>query len=271
MRPSITLETKCWEADWRLLLTTDRLRTLAERNCFDFAERTLMINNVADQETVRGYAERGVASGLLTRYLVVGEHADEAMRFFQVTAETLTEGYKYSIAELVSVYLCRTDYLLHFAGDCLPLAAYDWIPRAIACMNANPLIKVANLTWDAKYAEAEAESAFQTDDFFVGFGFSDQCYLVRTADFRAPIYNDVNEASARYPGYGGELFEKRVDAWMRNHGFLRATFKHGTYLHEKHDPPAPSRFRLALGRVLSRVRRVLSFMVPSSRAGASGR
>jgi hypothetical protein len=87
----------------------------------------------------------------------------------------------------------------------------------------------------------------------VGFGFSDQCFLVRTADFRAPIYNELNDLSARYPGYGGELFEKRVDAWMRNHGFLRATFKHGTYLHEKHDPAPASRFRHALGRLRQRL------------------
>jgi hypothetical protein len=230
---SVTLETKCWDADWELILKTDRLRTLATRNCFDFVERVLMINNVTDVRTVTKYATRAVDRGLLTRYVVVDEHASEALRFFQLSPEALTRGYVYSIAELVSVYLCRTDYLLHYAGDCVPAMKCDWLPRTLEFMQANPQVKVANLTWDHKYDEAKSESSYETDNFYVGFGFSDQCYLVRTCDFRAPIYGERNIASERYPDYGGELFEKRVDAWMRNHQHLRATFRHASYVHEK--------------------------------------
>ena len=230
-RPSVTLETKCWERDWRLLLTTDRLSVLAERNCFDFAERTLMINNVADRVQVCRYAQRAVDRGVITRYIVVEDHADEALRFFQLTRDALTTGYVYSIAELVSIYLCRTDYLLHYAGDCLPVAPNPWIPAALTYIASRDDLRVANLTWNSNYDEAERESSSQTADFYVGYGFSDQCYLVRTSDFRAPIYNEVHPASERYPDYGGELFEKRVDAWMRNHQYLRATFKHAAYTH----------------------------------------
>jgi hypothetical protein len=57
-------------------------------------------------------------------------------------------------------------------------------------------------------------------------------YLVRTEDFRASIYEESHEASERYPHYGGELFEKRVDSWMRNNHHLRATHRHGSYLHQ---------------------------------------
>ena len=66
----------------------------------------------------------------------------------------------------------------------------------------------------------------------MGFGFSDQCFLVRSKDFKASIYNESNPASERYPEHGGETFEKRVDSWMRNHNYQRLTFKHGYYLHE---------------------------------------
>jgi hypothetical protein len=246
---TVTLETKCWNDDWRRILKTDRLRTLAERNRFEFADRTLMINNVDDVANVTRAAERAVAGGLLTRHLLVADYAEEALRFFDLTAAALTKGYVYSIAELVSIYLCDTDYLLHFAGDCLPMATYDWVANAVAVMETDARIKVANLAWDGKYDEAAAESSFQIEDFFIGFGFSDQCYLVRTADFRAPIYNESHADSARYPEYGGELFEKRVDSWMRNHGYLRATFKHGSYLHEPWTRQQSLGIRGQLGRL----------------------
>ena len=63
MPDAVTLETKCWEADWGLLLKTNRLRVLAERNGFPFARRLLMINNVNDVETVRDHARRTVERG----------------------------------------------------------------------------------------------------------------------------------------------------------------------------------------------------------------
>jgi len=246
---TVTLETKCWSGDWRRILKSDRLRTLVERNCFEFADRTLMINNVDHVARVTRAAERAIEAGILTRSVLVADHAEEALRFFDLTADALTRGYVYSIAELVSLYVCRTEYLLHYAGDCLPMAAYDWVGNAIAVMEADPRIKVANLTWDGKYDEADAESSFATDDFFVGFGFSDQCFLVRTSDFRALIYNETHPYSERYPDYGGELFEKRVDSWMRNHQYLRATYKHGSYLHEPWSRLPPRGIRGTLGRL----------------------
>jgi hypothetical protein len=230
-QPRVTLETKCWEADWRLVLNTERLRALAKLNRFTFAERVLMINNVDNYNEVCAHADMAVARGAITRYIVVKEHAQETLRFFHLKPESFTCGYFYSIAELVAIYLCRTEFLLHFAGDCVPMTPCDWVRRATNYMTTNDAVRVANLTWNRRHDQAEDESLFQTDDFYVGYGFSDQCYLIRTAYFRAPIYSEYNPASRRYPTYGGELFEKRVDSWMRNNHYLRATYKRGSYLH----------------------------------------
>jgi hypothetical protein len=184
-----------------------------------------MVNNVLDYARVCDHARRAIDRGLITRYIVVKDHAAAALRFFGLTSEELGRGYVYSVAELVSIYLCDTEFLLHFSGDSMPAAAYDWLPKALNALNSDPRIKVANLTWDHKDNEAEAESLEATEDFYLGYGFSDQSYLIRVADFRAPIYGERHPASARYPAYGGELFEKRVDSWMRNRGHLRATYK----------------------------------------------
>jgi hypothetical protein len=228
----VTLESKCWEGDWELLLKTDRVKRLAEHHCFPFAERILMINNVNNYDDVCAYAQLAVEQGWLTRFVVVKDHAEEAMQFFRLSLESLGKGYVFSIAELVSIYICRTDFLLHFAGDVFIPHPNEWLSKALDLMAADPRIKVANPTWNERYWEARAESESETDDFFIGYGFSDQCYLVRTADFRAAIYNESHPASERYPAYGGELFEKRVDSWMRNHGWLRATCKRASYFHE---------------------------------------
>jgi hypothetical protein len=232
MHPSVTLETKCWENDWEFLLKTDRIERIAERSGFNFAKRTLFINNVDNPARVSSYAEKLVRSGVLTGFHVVADHETEALDFFGLSKETLSSGFVYSVAELVGVYLCKTDFLLHFSGDSFPASRCNWIPAALERFAGDSRVKVANLTWNHNYAEAASESFAEDDDFYTGYGFSDQMYLVRTADFRSPsVYHETNPESERYPTYGGELFEKRVDAWMRNHSFRRLTYKHGAYVH----------------------------------------
>ncbi len=227
----VTFETKCWEGDWRLLLQTRYLREQVERNRFPFAQRLLFINNVTDPDEVSHHAQRLVSSGVLTGYYLVEAHAAEALGFFRLTREGLGQGYVYSIAELVGVYLCRTPYLLHFSGDSTLEGKQSWIPGALDELVRSNQAVVANPTWNGCFAQAAQEAHRESGDFYVGYGFSDQCYLIRMADFRAQIYGESNPLSERYPPHGGESFEKRVDAWMRNHGRERLTHKHVSYRH----------------------------------------
>ncbi len=253
MSPRVTFETKCWENDWEFLLKTDRLARTIERCRFDFAKRTLFINNVRDPGKVSSYADKLVSSGVLTDFRIVGDHEREALEFFELSKASLGAGYVYSIAELVSIYLCQTEFLLHFSGDAMPAAAVPWIGLALARFAGDERVKVANLTWNHDYAEAERESFAADDDFFVGYGFSDQNYLVRTSDFRSPaVYGETHEASARYPAYGGELFEKRVDSWMRNRGHHRLTYRHGSYVHKNFPSGAAARI---VSRLVEKFRR----------------
>lgn len=230
---SITLETKCWENDWETILKSDHLQKLSAYNLFPFSETVLMINNVKNYSEVCRYAELAIEQGWISSYVIVKDYAEEALQFFGLSKNSLGQGYVYSIAELVSIYLCRTDFILHYAGDTIPSQSYDWIPKALEIMESDPQIKVANLTWNSKYLEAQNESILETQDFYIGYGFSDQSYIIKTKDFCAPIYSEFNPASQRYPIYGGELFEKRVDSWIRNRNYLRATYKHGTYIHQE--------------------------------------
>jgi len=235
MHSSVTLETKCWENDWEFLLKTDRIQRMTERSAFNFAKRTLIINNVENPGKVSSHAERLVRAGVLTGFHVVADHEAEALAFFGLSKEALSSGFVYSVAELVGIYLCQTDFLLHFSGDSCPASRCDWIGSALDRFALDSRVKVANLTWNHNYAEAASEAFAEDEDFYAGYGFSDQMYLVRTGDFRSPaVYHETNPTSARYPKYGGELFEKRVDAWMRNYSFHRITYKRGAYEHENY-------------------------------------
>jgi hypothetical protein len=229
---SVTFATSCWERDWDILLKTKFLQNKIERNDYDFTKKALIINNVNNRVKVEKYAKEAVDKGVISDYFFVEDYIDEALEYFELTKEAFGKGYCYSNHELASIYLCLTDYLLFYTGDTWLDKKVTWVQSAIAEFEKNPEYKVANLVWNYKFDDAKMEALSELEKFYVGFGFSDQCFLVRNADFKAPIYNEVNTASERYPKYGGETFEKRVDSWMRNHEYLRLTFKQGSYLHE---------------------------------------
>jgi hypothetical protein len=229
---SITFATNCWERDWDILLKTGFLKNKISRCQCTFSKKILLINNVKDRMEVEKYSKKMVNKGVITDYFFVEDFVNEALESFQLSKKALGKGYYYSNHELVGIYLCDTDYLVYFTDDTWLDKKIDWIEPALNELEKNGNYKVANPVWNRKDDEAKRESLSEIKDFYVGFGFSDQCFLVRTKDFKAPIYNESNPLSERYPKYGGETFEKRVDSWMRNHNYHRLTFKHGYYIHK---------------------------------------
>ena len=123
---------------------------------------------------------------------------------------------------------------MHLSGDSIVTSQTrkNWLAEGISTLDSNPQVKVFNLIWNKKYKEAKKESEFEDQDNFYGNGFSDQMYLIRTEDFRDCIYEHYHPDAERYPTYGGDLFEKRVYSWLRHHNYIRATYKHGSYLHQ---------------------------------------
>jgi len=228
----ITFETKVYENDWKYILLGDYLNKMINNCGFQFEERVLFINNVKNINEVVKYAQRKIDDGIIDCFYIVEEYADKALEFFAIKKESFERGYYYSIAELVSIYLCKTEYLLHFSSDSfIREKETNWIKNAIEIFKERKDIIVANPTWNYNYKDANEESLFELGNFYVGYGFSDQCYLLKTKEFKNKIYNEKNTISERYPNYGGELFEKRVDSFMRNHGFYRITCKEMSYIH----------------------------------------
>lgn len=239
--------TSCWEKDWRLVLldpTYLAIRQIAN-NCFPFAERLLIINNVNDRAQVRAVAEQKVQEGVLTRYLFASDIADEMLSFFKLQRTDFRMGsdaglytgvnpdwiYYNALGPLTSIYTATSDYLLYLTGDVRLDSPVRWIARSMRLMEKNPKIGVANLVWNHNTKEAKRESYKTTwNYYFANQGFSDQMFLINRRRFAAPIYGEIRPDSHHYPR--GDVFEKRVFSFLKNRNLERITYRRGSYIHE---------------------------------------
>ena len=228
---AVDFETKCYENDWEIVLASAYLRAVVGRGAYPFSTRRVIINNVTNRKRVEAAATAAIEVGTLDEYLFAEDPADAALAFFDIDKASFGRGYVYSICELVRLYASKADYLLHFASDSYPKRRHGWIAEAIGLMQSRDDLVTANLCWHGRHDQAEAESFDALGDFLIGFGFSDQCYLAKLAVFRSRIFGEHNPTSERYPDYAGELFEKRVDAYMRNHDAKRLTHRSQSYVH----------------------------------------
>lgn len=229
----VTFETKVWEKDWDYILRGNYLNKMISNCNFNFSKKQVIINNVRNRPLVEKFCQQKIQEGIIDNYFTIDDYKIEVLNYYGLSADSFKGGYHYSIAELVGIYKCETDYLFHFSGDSFPVNnGRNWIKDAITIMNNNSKIVVANPTWNNKFNEAQQESFKQIEGFYLGYGFSDQAYLIRKNDFMKNIYNETNKESERYPKYGGELFEKRVDSFMRNYQKLRITSKYCSYVSE---------------------------------------
>lgn len=245
--PSVTFATTCWEKDWRQILLDPTYLSVQqiENHCFPFQERILIINNVKDLLSVKQAAEKKIEEGVLTRYVVAAEKAEEMLAFFQLKRSDFQMGedahlysgvnpdwiYYNALGPLAAIYCSQSEYLLYLTGDVRVEQKTDWIPKALRRMEKKESYKVANLIWNGNVKEAKRESYRREWNFFIATqGFSDQFFLVKRADFRQPIYGEIRPDSAHFPR--GDVFEKRVFSYMKNHGWERITYRHGSYLHE---------------------------------------
>lgn len=252
----ITFETKCYEKDWEYLLKTKHLDRMI-RNCnTNFSFRQLIINNVKQPEVVKEYAQKKVNDGIIDAFYFVDDYIDEALPLFGLQRDSFGIGYYYSCSELVGLYVSKTKYHLHFSSDAFMLKndRSRWIVEACKILEEDSRFVTANPTWNYRFDSAKKESTGETiGNFYMGYGFSDQCYLVRTSDLKAKIYNYSHPASVRYPKHGGELFEKKMDSYMQTIGLLRLTSANETYIH-KNFPKKKQKFYKPLVIILLRLK-----------------
>ena len=97
---TITFETKVWEDDWEIMLKTDRIKSMINRCHHQFDEKVLYVNNVKDYKKVEAAIRPLMDRGILSKYVNVTEYADEALRYFSLSAEKLGKGYYLSLIHI---------------------------------------------------------------------------------------------------------------------------------------------------------------------------
>lgn len=169
---TITFVTTCWEYDWEILLTTNKLNTMIERCNYSFDKKILLINNVKDIDAVSYYAQVKVDEKIIDAFYISDYYSNEALAHFAIDKASFNGGYYYSIANLVSIYLCDTDYLVYFTGDTVMSANHgNWIGDSIKILEVNRNVKVANPCWNFDYDMAKKESFTELGKFYVSCAF----------------------------------------------------------------------------------------------------
>lgn len=229
--PTVTFTTTVWEKDWRFVLSDQTYLAVRqiEHHRFPFTETLVVINNVDDRLAAERAAKSLVEQGTISSYVVAADTADEVLAYFSLARADFRVGpdsweyegttpdwiYFNALGRLTALYCCHTEYLLYLTGDTSLDQPVEWIRPALAKVGAHEPYKVANPVWNDRYDDAR-QAAVRTDAPFLvaDEGFSDQMFLVRTRDFRAPIYGEIRSDAARFPR--GETFEKRAFSWMKS-------------------------------------------------------
>lgn len=197
---------------------------------------TLLVNNVVDQQATLRRATPLLRSGVIDRVVVVADHLDRALARVGVRRQDFGRYLHWSDAPLVALALNGPDLLLYWdAGAVLLEGSADWLGASADLLAGDQRVLVANPRW-ADEATVLREADEVRGPFSLGYGFSDQVFLIRRS--RAPRhlrhrlpYWARSPASVRYPFTGATSFEQLMDVHMRTSGLLRATHLGAEYRH----------------------------------------
>lgn len=230
MPADVELLVNTFERTYRTVLAPGFFRGVEDQNRFEFTRRVALIGNVDDRAAAAALAVERVADGELHEVFWVDERLPEALTTTGLTQRDLGDVPFFSDWALVAVTLPGCDWLLHWDADVTLEQPADWITPTVALMDEDRRLLVGNPNWEAETLDAEAVE--RRPPFVIGRGFSDQLFLVRRSELARPIYSERCVARLRYPvAHLGHIFEARIDAHMRHHDRLRATYADVRYLH----------------------------------------
>ena len=208
------------------------MKAKASQFQFPFARVIVTLNNIADAVSAIALAKEAVERREIDEYIEVALALPEALEKCGLTLRDLGLVRHYMDFALVAVTCAAPTYLLYCCAEVDLVTPFDWVSDAVAKMESDPRILVANPSWASDPAGAQRESLRRDGHYWVGNGFSDQCFLADASRLAAPIYHYRHEAGGRYPMSDlGDIFEKRLDAYMRHQNLLRISDSRVSYKH----------------------------------------
>lgn len=226
----VTFSTNVYENTYSAVLLEGRLKIQLEATKnYPFYDKTIIVNEVKNREKVTNIIKTNFPD---FKIYYSEDDFEEVLKYFGITKPELTYGYQYSIHHFNKFYHSDADYIFHISEDCAIKELDDnFINNAIEIMEKDDRIITAQPSWQKDCSGAIEEMAFEIGDFFAEFGFADQMYLAKVSEFKNNIYLHKHDASKRYPNYGGECFEKRVDSYMHTFDKYRIVHKKSWYAH----------------------------------------
>ncbi len=223
----------CWEGSYRDLLVPSVLGQRYAAHHHPFARRVLTINNVDDPRDVVARADAAVARDECDAYVFVADALPMALERCGLRMADILPVRHFVDFHLVTVATATAEYVLHNAGDVELAQPFDWVSDAVTRLEQQQRYLVAAPNFLSHPGLIERESLRFDAPYWVGYGFTDQCFLGATQRLAAPIYREWNLVSNRYPmAHIGRIFEARIDAYMRNHKLLRITDSRIGYVHQ---------------------------------------
>ena len=266
MNNHVSLFVNCFERDYRQVLAPGFMKAKASQFRFPFQRVVVTLNNITDPTSAVGLAQGAVRRGEVDEYIEVAAALPGALKRCGMELQDLGLVRHYMDFALVAVSSAAPHYVLYCCAEVDLVTPFDWISDALAKLEADPRILVANPSWASDPGGAQRESICRSGEHWLGRGFSDQCFLADAGRLAAPIYRYKHEAGGRYPMSDlGDIFEKRVDAYMRHHNLLRISDARVFYNHAGVEGKGYPRLPL-LKRILRKGRRLFGLREINSTA-----
>ena len=227
----VDLVVNVFERNYRSVLRDGFFPSIEARNLRPFSRKVALINNVDEVADALARAEDIRSRGDIDEYHLVSRCLDDALAATGLTRRELGRLVHYSDCALVAITIPGADWLVYWDADVRLERPTDWVGPAIGLLERDRRVIVANPAWQG-FAGTGTAAGARDGPFRLDYGFSDQLFLARRSDLRRPIYRWNCPASLRYPlAHVAPVFEQRVDAYMRWHHRLRATYLGAVYTH----------------------------------------
>lgn len=234
---SVGLVVNTYERTYRDVLTPGFFPGIAAQNRRECDEVVALVNNVVDRRDARERADALVAAGEISAYAFVADHLPEALRAARLPARALRRRPYLLDYGIVMPHVVRTEWLLGWDAETrLPQTA-DWLGPSLDLLEDDRRVFHTSLAWTVAPGEPgpHGEAVDHVGEFALGWGFSDQLFLVRRDDLIGPLWRSFAPAAAVRHAPHPYTFEYRVEAHQRAVRRHRATLTSTRY--ETNDLP----------------------------------
>jgi hypothetical protein len=234
MTCEVSLVVNTFERNLATVLAPGFFPQIERQNSRRFGERILLINNVDDRERAAALARHRIDEGEITAVHFVDEQLPTALEAVDLSPADLGRPpyCHFSDYLFAAPFVANSPYLLYWDGDVRMDNPVDWVGPALDLLRTCPRVFSASARpcW---WSERRELTLHVGKDFAFGYGFSDQMFLARTAELRQPIYNHSAPACFAHPtSHVCQLFEQRVNSYMRRHRRFRAVHLASRYEHQ---------------------------------------